>query len=455
MSNQAVKGFFAAAVLLLPLLAAVPARSAPAGEDSQPGRLTLEKAYETALKKNDLVEVSRSRLEQERQDIAIATSNLYPRVSAEAGFTRQKVSDISSKAGSERLDVFDTPRDYKTLTLKLEQHIYQFGKVWTGRSIAKKYFNSSKFRHIRRVKEILFNVSTRYYEALLGRRSIEIAENSLKRAREQLDQAEARFEVGILTKTDVLRARVQTAESREQLERAKNQYEIALENLALELGIDSVPGSLAEPPEREFSSAGVPELFQTALEHRQDYRRAKEQVQLASDRVYFEQADYFPNLSLEGTYIRTDEEGLFYGELEDWHATLKLSYPLFTGWKTSAEVDKAKSGLMEAEAALKRLKSEIRNQVRSVYLDIQTQKKVIQQLEEQVRAARRNYRQVTAQFEQGVVTAVDQIDAFTALNEAENRLAQAYYSYQLDQIRLKLAMGTFQTDLAAKEFSDE
>jgi outer membrane protein TolC len=104
---------------------------------------------------------------------------------------------------------------------------------------------------------------------------------------------------------------------------------------------------------------------------------------------------------------------------------------------------------------MNRLKKEIRNQVRSVYLDIRTQKKVIQQIEEQVRAARRNYRQVNAQFEQGLVTAVDQVDAFTALNEAENRLAQAYYSYQLDQIRLELAMGTFQTDLVAKELPDD
>ncbi|MFO7839119.1 MAG: TolC family protein [Desulfosalsimonadaceae bacterium] len=444
--------------LVLFLLLAVSAAVAFAGQNrDHPPRFTLEMAYKTALKKNDQIAVSRQKLQQERENITIASSNLYPQISAEAGYTRQKVDDISSSAGpaGEQLDVFDTPRDYGTLTFKLDQHIYQFGKVWSSRQIAKNYFNGSKFRHIRQVKEILFNVSTRYYEVLLGRRSIEISENALKRAKEQLEQAKARFEVGILTRTDVLRARVQVAESQEQLERAKNQYEIALENLALELGRESVPGSIAEPPERNFNSSPISELYRTALEHRQDYRRAREQVQLAEKRVDFEQADYFPNLSLEGQYTRTNESALYYGEREDWQATLKLSYPLFTGWKTSAEVDQAKSGLMEANAALSRLKKEIRNQVRSVYLNIQTQKKVIEQLEEQVRSARRNYQQVTAQFEQGIVTAVDQIDAFTALNEAENRLAQAYYSYQLDQIRLKLATGTFQTDLAAKELSDD
>jgi outer membrane protein len=244
-------------------------------------------------------------------------------------------------------------------------------------------------------------------------------------------------------------------QSREELERARNQYAIAKENLALELGLESVPGSIAEPAEKTLPASDVAGLFQQALEHRRDYNQAKEQLRLAEERVDFEQADYFPNLSVEGQYTRTNEEQLFYGEHEDWQATLKLSYPLFTGWRTTAEVDKAKAARMEAGAGLTRLEKEIRNEVRSVYLDIQTQKKVIAQLEEQVKAARRNYKQVTAQFEQGLVTAVDQIDAFTALNEAENRLAQAYYSYQLDQIRLKLAIGTFQTDLAAKELSDD
>ena len=414
---------------------------------------TLERAYETALNNNEQVAISKEQLMQEKQDITVATSNLYPQLSAEAGYTRQKVVEIS--AGGTSLGSFGNPRDYGTLTLKLDQHIYQFGKVWSGRKIAEYYFEGSQFRHIRQVEEILFSVSTRYYEVLLGRRAIEIAENAVERAKKQLAQAKARFEVGVLTQTDVLRARVQVAASQEQLERAKNLYDIALENLALEIGLESVPGELIEPAAKTFTRVAVSDLYQTAMTHRKDLRQAEKQVQVAEKRVDFEQADYFPNLSVEGQYIQTDESDLFYGEHQDWQATLKLSYPLFTGWRTTAEVDKAKSGLIQANEVLNRLKKEIRNQVRSVYLDIQTQKKVIEQLEEQVKAAERNYRQVTAQFEQGLVTAVDQVDAFTALNEAENRLAQAYFSYQLDQIRMELVMGTFQTDLLAKELAND
>lgn len=432
------------------LAAVVPAMFLPATAVSEAGPpLCLERAYRIALEKNEQIKISRQQLRQAEADIATATSALYPQLSARGAYTRQKETDITGGASS--LGGFGNPDTYGTLTLRLDQHIYQWGKVWSGRNMARLYYEGSGYRHIRRVQEILYGVSVRYYEVLLGRRSIEIAENALNRAVQQLERARAQFEVGILTQTDVLRAEVQVAQSREQLERAKNQYDIAKERLALEMGIQSVPGPLEEPQKRSFEPVPMPALYETALARRWDLDQAKKQLRVAAERVDFERADFFPNLSFTGEYTRTDEKDLFYGDSDNWEASLVVSYPLFTGWKNSAELARAKAERSQAEYSLARLRKQIRNEVRSVYLDIQTQQKVIEQLEQQVRSAQRNYRQVTARFEQGLVTAVDQVDAFTALNEAENRLAQAYYTYQLDLVRLKLATGTFQSDLLKKE----
>jgi len=85
-----------------------------------------------------------------------------------------------------------------------------------------------------------------------------------------------------------------------------------------------------------------------------------------------------------------------------------------------------------------------------VYLDIKTQEKVLASLRDQVQSAQANYEQILAQFEEGLVSSVDVVDAQTALNEAELRLARAYYTYQLDQLRLRLATGTFVHDRVQK-----
>lgn len=425
----------------------------------QGGELTLEQAYRNAMEENENVGISRQEFRKAKSDVTAATSALYPQLSARGAYTREKDTDFSLGSGTGTTGGggtgFETPNEYGTLTLSLDQHIYQWGKVWSGRKMAEYYSEGSRYRHVRRVQEILYQVSVSYYEALLGRRAIEIAESALNRAVWQAEQARARFEVGVVTQTDVLRAEVQVARSSEDLERAKNDYDNALEQLALEMGVASTPDSIEEPPERSFKAGPVNELYETALTRRQDYRQAQKQQQGAEKRVDFENADFFPNISLTGEYTATDKEELYYGESYDWRASIVVSYPLFTGWETSAEVASAKAEKSQADYSLARLRKQIRNEVRSVYLDIQTQQKVIDQLKKQVRSAERNYQETTAMFEQGIVTAVDQVDAFTALNEAENRLAQAYYTYQLDLLRLKMATGTFQKDLLEKEILNE
>ncbi|MFP3982981.1 MAG: TolC family protein [Desulfurivibrionaceae bacterium] len=421
-------------------------------------RISLEQAFRIALENNEQVKISGKELRQAETDVTTATSELYPQISVRGAYNWEKERDFnggsSSLQGSQE-SIFTTPNEYGTLSLQLDQHIYQWGKVWSGRKIAQYYREGTRLRHVRRVQEILFQVSTRYYEVLLGREAIEIAETALERAEKQLQQARARFNAGILTRTDVLRAEVQVSRSREELERAKNQHDIAMENLALELGIGSTPDSLAEPGEKSFPQTQVTDLYNKALKNRKDLKQAQKELQGRKENISVEKADFFPRLSFTGQYTRTDEKGLYYGEYDDWRAALELSFPLFTGWKNSADVDRAKAEQNKAEYSLDRLRKQIRNEVRSVYLNIQTQEKVIDQLKKQVQSAEENYRQVTARFQQGLVTAVDQIDAFTALTESENSLAQAYYTYQLDLIQLKLATGTFQEDLLEEEILNE
>jgi TolC family type I secretion outer membrane protein len=429
-----VAGVAAAALLCL---------HAPA--QARDSALTLEETYRIALENNEQVQVSRERLQQAKKQVDVATSGLLPQVSAEARHVRQKEFGFGGTAIN--------PDDYNEVSLGLSQHLYQAGKVWSARQGAQYAHQGSRYRHFRRKQEILFNAGARFYDVLLGSRAIEIAENALKRAQRQLERAKGRYEVGVVTRTDVLRARVQVAQAREQLERARNQRAVAQENLALELGMDEVPGEVKEPPQQEFSDKSMRELYRIALRNRRDLQQARSELNATREEVDREWADFFPEVSASASYARTDEEDRFYGQEDTWQASLQVSYPLFSGGRNTAEYHQAKSGVREARQGLMRLKRSIRTQVRSVYLDIQTQHKVIRQLREQVQTARRNYRQVTAQFEEGVATAVDQVDAFTALNEAENRLAQAYYTNQLNILQLRLTIGTFQQELLGERSS--
>lgn len=408
--------------------------------------LTLEKAYQRAMSRNQDIASSRENVVQARKDVTQATSGLYPQLTAQGEYTRQK--ELREESPRQP----GTPEEYGTASLQLDQHLYQWGKRWSDRDAAKESLEGSRAEHFRSVQQVLFRVASSYYEVLLGRRSIQIAESALERAQAQLERAQSRREVGVATQTDVLRAEVQVAQTEEQLERAENQYDVAREQLALEMGVEEISHKLEHPDEREMAAnATMRSLYSRALANRKDLEGLANRIQAARASREGEEADYFPRLSAHGTYTRTDEPDIFPGEdnRQDWSASLRLTYPLFTGGREKAQLEKARSELMQVRVQRRRLQREIREQVRSVYLDLQTQQSVIQQLEKQVESAERNYRQVTAQFEEGAASSVDQVDAFTALNEAKNRLAKARYSYELDMVRLQLVTGVLQQELVA------
>ncbi len=414
--------------------------------------LTLKEAYRKAMSRNQDIASSRENVVQARKEVTQASSGLYPQLSARAEYTRQKELQEAStqQIGGATISNPGTPEKYGTASLQLDQHLYQWGKRWSGREAAKESLQGSRAEHSRSVQQILFRVASSYYEVLLGRRSIQIAESTLERAETQLERARSRREVGVATQTDVLRAEVQVAQSEEQLERARNQYDVAREELALEMGVEEIGHKLEHPDKREMAeNATMRSLYSMALANRKDLKGLANRIEAARASREGEEADYFPRLSAHGSYTRTDEPDIYQDNRADWSASLRLTYPLFTGGREKAQLEKARSELRQVRVRHRRLQREIRKDVRSVYLDLQTQRSVIQQLEKQVESAERNYRQVTAQFEEGAASSVDQVDAFTALNEAKNRLAKARFSYELDLVRLELVTGVLQQELVA------
>jgi outer membrane protein len=426
----------------------------PASALAEEQGLDLKQAFELTLEHSEQIQSSREDLQQAQADVDIATSNLYPQISAKAEHVQQKDFQLSQPVPTGdpsnpiQMRESQTPDNYNMLTLSLDQHVYQMGKLWSGRRLAKHYYQGARSGHLRQSQQVLFQVVSKYYEVLLAARSIEIAQDSLKRAQQQQERAQALLDAGMATETDVLRARVLVAQAREQLEQAKNDRQIAREDLALEIGLDELPAGQLQPYEPRMPAEDIQELQRIGLDTRQDLQQARQALQAEGERVQFQRADLFPKISLHGQYSHTDQEDIFQGEEnEDWQASVQLSYPLYTGGERKAKLQQARSKKRQARASLARLKRQVQTQIRSAYLDIQTREQIVQHLKEEVQAARSNYKQVLAQYEQGLATSVDLIDAQTAFSEAESRLAQSRFGLNLDLMRLQFALGTLQKDL--------
>ena len=410
--------------------------------------VALEEALHSALEHNERIAASRHRVSQAEEDVRIARSPMLPQVNLQGRHIRMKEIEV-------RAPGLGGPDRYNEASIQASQVLFQGGKLRSSLHASRYAMKSSRLEDYRTREQILFSVSGTYYNALFARRSVEIAENQLTRSNRQLELAESRREVGLVDMTAVLRARVQVAAAMEAIEEAKNNYSIALEQLALEMGIAQPPESIREPGPIELTEdLSVEQYIERAYENRRDLKASKEGLQAAMKQVDAQRGDFLPRLSLEGSYSIVDDDDVYYGDDYNWQAALVASYPLFTGMRDSAEVARARARQSEAEASVNRIKQEIRLDVRSAYADIQTRKTMVQHIDDQVESARANYEQVAAKFEEGLASTVDVVDAQTALNEAELNLANVYYRLQLDHLALKLAIGIFQEDLLSQYTPD-
>ncbi|MFO8111695.1 MAG: TolC family protein [Desulfosalsimonadaceae bacterium] len=398
--------------------------------------VTLEEAYHSALRHNEQILASGHRVDQAKEDIRIAKSPLFPQVQLRGRHIRMKETTYQGLG-------ITGPDHYNEASIQGSQVLFQGGKLRIGIQASRYVAESGVYEDYRTRQQILFAVSNSFYNVLFARRSTDIAESQLTRSNQHLELARQRQEVGLVDMTAVLRARVQVAAAMEALEEARNNYTVAKERLALEMGIPTPPDSVKEPETIEMEDATVDAYIEYAFQHRQDLLAAEKWLLAAESNVKAERRDFFPSLSVEGSYSMVDEDLVYEGDDYNWQAALVASLPLFTGFKNTADVAKARAAESEMQAAYNRAKQEIRLDVRQAYADIQTRKKMIRHLNDQVDSARANYEQVSAKFEEGLASTVDLVDADTALNEAELSMANVYYRLQLDHLSLKLATGEF------------
>ncbi len=398
--------------------------------------VTLEEAYHSALRYNEQVLASGHRVEQAKEDIRIAKSPLFPQVQLRGRHIRMKET-TDPRSG------ITGPGHYNEASIQGSQVLFQGGKLRIGVQASRYVAQSSAYEDYRTRQQILYAVSNSFYNVLFARRSTDIAESQLTRSNQHLELARQRQEVGLVDMTAVLRAQVQVAAAMEALEQARNDYTVAKERLALEMGIPTPPDSVKEPETIEKEDAAVDAYIEYAFKNRKDLLAAEKWLLAAESSVKAERRDFFPSLSLEGSYSLVDEDRIYYGDDYNWQAALVATIPLFTGFKNTADVAKARAAQSEMQAAYNRAKQEIRLDVRQAYADIQTRKKMIRHLTDQVDAARAHYDQISAKFEEGLASTVDLVDADTALNEAELSLANVYYRLQLDHLALQLATGEF------------
>jgi outer membrane protein, multidrug efflux system len=369
----------------------------------------LQTLIQEALKNNYDVRIAASRIEQSRQQLAIAHSQFYPQIGYGANITGQR--SPLTKTGT-----------YYGYSFPVSWEIDFWGRIRRLNEEQRALLLSTE--EARRVVflSLVSDVAQAYFELRALDELLVIARETTKSFQDTYDLFNKKFEGGAASALDTSRAEGAWANVAAQIPDFERQI-LAKENqISLLLGRNpgAIPrgATLEDQNDMNDVPAGLPS---TLLERRPDVRQAEQQLIAANAEIGVQRANYFPVIGLSGEFggaSITLEQLVGSGVI--WSLGGVANGPLFTGGRLKAQVRAAYAARDQAELAWQQT-------LTSAFGDVSTflnaHEKYAASLKEQtrsVKAYRESVRLSTIRYESGFASYFEILDAQLNLYPAEN-----------------------------------
>jgi len=398
--------------------------------------ITLDEAYRAALIRNERIQIAREDLLQAKEEVRRARSALFPSLTGQFDYLRRP----SAKTRGGFLLRSESESQF---TVTLSQPLYSGGRARAQHRIAQLGIKGDALNLALAKEALLLETARVYYEVLKAMNDVRIEVKELARLEAHRQSAQRRLQVGEVTKTVLLRAEADLSDAKAKLIRAKNEEEAKKDQLSFLTGIEG-PFEVVDPAPAVYSDRLTSDWLSLSHEKRLELQQGGVNIDEAGEGVKFARGHFLPFLSLDLEYrwVNQDPVGNFLIE-EDPLAILKLTVPIFEGMLRTAELAQARSRLRQATLQRGQIQDEIDVAVRRAILNVSTLNGELAHLKNRVRFAEEAYTLAARQFDVGLGTHIDVLDANASLLDAERRYSNTLYDREFAILQLKRETGQF------------
>ncbi len=430
-----------AALAALALLAARPAAAQPApGAPPPPARelLTLADALRLARENQPQLRQARAGTLAAAARAAEARAPLLPQVGASAAYTR---STTNVRSGYPALSA---PRD-ETLSLgaSASQLLWDFGQTSGRWSAARAGAEAQRWSERAALLQAIQGARSAFFAARAARDLVKVARETLSNQEAHLRQIQGFVDVGRNPAIDLAQVRTDRANAEVQLINAENGYDTARAQLNLAMGLErSTDYDVADDtlPPVDGEDATTDQLLPEALRARPDVAALELQRTAQEATLAAVQGGYLPSLGLSGA-VRNDGGLPLTGAAWNWSATATLSWNLFQGGLTSAQVDETRANLASTDAQLAGLRQQVRLDVEQARLAVRSAKATVRAAGEALGNARERLRLAEGRYQAGAGSVIELGDSQVALTSAGAQAVQAEYDLSAARAQLLRALG--------------
>jgi outer membrane protein TolC len=415
--------------------------------------LTLEDALSRAIEASHRLAEARAREDAAQAGVAVRESAERPTITATASYTRTNhvlPFSVPGSGGVSLLVYPDVPDNYQS-RLELRWPIYTGGRTDALERAARAEAEAAGAEVQTAQADLRLEVTRAYWAVVTARASLAVLEQGVARSQAHVTDVNQRFKTGLVPPNEVSSATAQEVRARMLAIEARTQRDVAIADLARLIAVapDQPIEPTADLSRTSTSGASQPldvtPLIESARSARQERRTLEQRMVAADAQRDAAAAGRFPTIQLLGgvDYARPNPKifpRVDVGQ-ESWDAGVGVSWSLWDGGRTVAEVAQAAAASRAAAERLAEFDSRLGVEVRQRSLELESAIAAVTTATSGVTAAADARRVVGERYDAGVIAQIEVLDAEYALLQAQLDLTRAQASVRLAEAQLTRALG--------------
>jgi outer membrane protein len=439
--------------------------------------LTLESSIDYALGQNPQYQIAQKQLAKAKASVTESYASILPQLDASANFQHNwKIQEntipnflkamLKPQPGTLPPDLeaifsaySNAMPDFVKLSFGLEntltysamvtQPLFLGGAGIAGIQTARAIERASEQNLEAQKQNLIYQSANAFYSCLVTKEVIAVQEEALAQAQENLNVVSKKYDVGMASGFDKMRAQVDVANLQPSVITAKNNYQYALTYLRTILGLDrdteiEVSGEFVYT-EDDLHGYTLPELQEMALKSRPEMLGLREQKTISQKGIVIARSQFLPKLYFSTDYsflaMRNDLKFSQDDFSEGFTSGLSLQIPLFHGFRSAKQYQKAKLDYKITLDAEKQTSDLITGEVEVTYNKFNESREKYLSAKESVQLAEEALRLANLMYDEGTNTQLDVLSSQLALNQARMNYVNSLYEYQVSRYQLRKSVG--------------
>jgi outer membrane protein len=400
--------------------------------------LGLDECIARALENNYGLKAVREQRSAAEQGVTMARADLLPALNVSGSYSLQDRPDIfvfepdvlAPGIPPEEVDISAENKETYEATVSIVQPLFTGGRLLSSYQKSKRLSEQSAYRMGREKTVVIFDVTKAFYQAIKEKTYIRTLGKAIRAKKERLRVLRERYREGYVLQDAVLDVENDLSAAELELFKTQNSRDLALSRLKMLLGWpDDEPLSVRGGPANMTVRASLDEVKQSALNNRADLKAAQAHLRSMSEDVDIAKSQYYPSISLEGSYTTQKETNVTRPEV--WKVTGNLEWTVFQWNRTTAAVRRARSLRNEQLHRYEQMKRDVLLEAESAWRALRERIREVQHLEHATKIAETQYSLAETRYSERTIQLAD-------LLEREAALIQAYNDYLISVMNLDI-----------------